>query len=46
MNIFRSKVSFWMVILMALGAVCLSACGQKGDLYLPDDTRREAPPQD
>ena len=46
MNIFRGIACLCLIILMALGAACLSACGQKGDLYLPDDTRRNAPPPD
>lgn len=31
---------------VAVGALCLlliTACGQKGDLYLPDDSRIEQP---
>jgi len=27
------------VLLLIASALCLAACGQKGDLYLPDETR-------
>jgi hypothetical protein len=28
---------FWLIITFAGGSAMLSACGQKGDLYLPDE---------
>jgi predicted small lipoprotein YifL len=31
----------WFVITLLAGSSLLSACGQKGDLYLPDDTEEK-----
>jgi len=36
----RRKLS-WLFIALLTTASLLSACGQKGDLYLPDDQKQE-----
>jgi predicted small lipoprotein YifL len=33
--------SIWLVISLLVASCLLSACGQKGDLYLPDDASEE-----
>ncbi len=33
--------STWLIIAILVASSLLSACGQKGDLYLPDDTKQE-----
>lgn len=35
-----SGVALWLVLV--LGAVLLAGCGQKGDLYLPDENPEDA----
>lgn len=46
MNICRAKYLLWLVI-ATLGTVnLLASCGQKGPLYLPDETPTQKQPQD
>jgi predicted small lipoprotein YifL len=33
--------TIWLIITILVASCLLSACGQKGDLYLPDDTQQE-----
>ena len=33
--------SIWLIISLLVASSILSACGQKGDLYLPDDTEKQ-----
>ncbi len=33
--------SIWLIISLFLASCLLSACGQKGDLYLPDDEAKK-----
>jgi len=41
MRICWAKYLLWLVIAGLGTASMLSACGQKGDLYLPDDTHQQ-----
>ncbi len=38
--------SIWLIISLLFASCLLSACGQKGDLYLPDETEQEQTKQD
>ncbi len=38
--------SIWLIISLLVASCLLSACGQKGNLYLPDDTEREQKKQE
>lgn len=33
--------SIWLILSIFVASCLLPACGQKGDLYLPDDTKQE-----
>jgi predicted small lipoprotein YifL len=33
--------TIWLIITILVASCLLSACGQKGDLYLPDETQQE-----
>jgi predicted small lipoprotein YifL len=33
--------SIWLIISLLIASSLLAACGQKGDLYLPDDAAKE-----
>lgn len=38
--------SIWLVISLLIASSLLSACGQKGALYLPDEAEQEQTKQD
>lgn len=33
--------TIWLIVTILVASCLLSACGQKGDLYLPDETPQE-----
>lgn len=35
---FRAKFTLWLLLAVCAGSALLSGCGQRGPLYLPDDT--------
>jgi predicted small lipoprotein YifL len=38
--------SIWLIISLLVASCLLSACGQKGALYLPDEEKKEQKKQD
>lgn len=38
--------SIWLIISLLVASCLLSACGQKGSLYLPDEANQEQKKQD
>jgi predicted small lipoprotein YifL len=41
MNSRTKRATILLAVLMLVSASMLAACGQKGPLYLPDDTKKE-----
>ena len=36
----RATFTLWLLLAVCAGSALLSGCGQKGPLYLPDDTEQ------